>query len=130
MWGNLPNSILRSNPAQVVCNRAATAAKLGRHADSLADANLAIEMDSEYAKAYVRRAQASLKQKVLSVRWVHALGVERHGRYLLRTATRGSVSFATKLHVGISLRLTLAHAAQHLAAAFNICSCCCRRTRS
>ncbi len=43
--------------AQVVCNRAAAAAKLGRHEDSLADAELAIQLDSSYAKAYVRRAQ-------------------------------------------------------------------------
>ena len=43
--------------AQVVCNRAAAAAKLGRHDDALADAELAIELDSSYAKAYVRRAQ-------------------------------------------------------------------------
>jgi tetratricopeptide (TPR) repeat protein len=43
--------------AQVACNRAAAAAKLGRHEDSLADAELAIELDAAYAKAYVRRAQ-------------------------------------------------------------------------
>ncbi|KAL4856376.1 DnaJ subfamily C member 7 [Chlorella vulgaris] len=44
--------------AQVVCNRAAAAAKLGRHDESLSDAELAIELDASYAKAYVRRSQA------------------------------------------------------------------------
>lgn len=42
---------------QVVCNRAAAAAKLGRHQDALADAEEAIQLDASYAKAYVRRAQ-------------------------------------------------------------------------
>lgn len=42
---------------QVACNRAAAAAKLGRHEESLADAELAISMDASYTKAYVRRAQ-------------------------------------------------------------------------
>lgn len=43
--------------AQVVCNRAACALKLGRPQDGLADAERAIELDAGYAKAYVRRAQ-------------------------------------------------------------------------
>jgi hypothetical protein len=58
----------------VVCNRAAAAAKLGRHEDALADAELAIELDSSYAKAYVRRAQVrvySPRCTVLSL--IHAL---------------------------------------------------------
>lgn len=42
---------------QVVCNRAAAAAKLGRHQDALVDAEEAIQLDASYAKAYVRRAQ-------------------------------------------------------------------------
>lgn len=42
---------------QVACNRAAAAAKLGRHDEALADAELAIDLDAGYAKAYVRRAQ-------------------------------------------------------------------------
>ena len=46
-----------SLPPQVVCNRAAAAAKLGRHEDALADAEQAIQLDASYAKAYVRRAQ-------------------------------------------------------------------------
>lgn len=56
--------------AQVACNRAAAAAKLGRHEESLADAELAISMDASYTKAYVRRAQAhqELKQYDAAVR--------------------------------------------------------------
>ncbi|PRW61266.1 DNAJ heat shock N-terminal domain-containing [Chlorella sorokiniana] len=49
--------------AQVVCNRAAAAAKLGRHEDALADAEQAIKLNASYAKAYVRRAQAHLELK-------------------------------------------------------------------
>ncbi len=60
----LPSLPYRHPPAlQVVCNRAAAAARLGRHADALTDAELAIELDSSYTKAYVRRAQVrDLKQ--------------------------------------------------------------------
>jgi hypothetical protein len=53
----LPASLLSSSSLQVVCNRAAAAAKLGRHDESLSDAELAIELDASYAKAYVRRSQ-------------------------------------------------------------------------
>lgn len=50
---------------QAVCNRAAAAAKLGRHQDALADAEQAIQLDASYAKAYVRRAQVGLPRWLL-----------------------------------------------------------------
>ncbi len=61
---------------QVACNRAATAAKLGRHEDALADAELAIELDPNYAKAFVRRAQAhqALKNYEAAIRDLEAAG--------------------------------------------------------
>ena len=43
----------------MACNRAAAAAKLGKHEQALADAELALELDPNYAKAFVRRAQVS-----------------------------------------------------------------------
>ena len=66
--------------AQVACNRAAAAAKLGRHRDALADAELAIELDAGYAKAYVRRAQ---------VRAVPRAGVGRAAEALPQRGTAG-----------------------------------------
>lgn len=54
---SVPTWLAPSPLLQVVCNRAAAAAKLGRHEDALADAEHAIQLDASYAKAYVRRAQ-------------------------------------------------------------------------
>ena len=43
---------------QLPCCRSAAASKLHRPADALADAEKAIEIDPEFAKAYLRRATA------------------------------------------------------------------------
>lgn len=44
--------------ALLMCNRAACAASLGRHADALTDATAALRADPEYAKASLRAAHA------------------------------------------------------------------------
>jgi tetratricopeptide (TPR) repeat protein len=52
--GSLRNTFV----AQVATNRANACLKLARHDDAVADAELAIEADKAFAKAYLRRAQA------------------------------------------------------------------------
>lgn len=54
----------------MACNRSAAAFKLGRVEDSLADAELAIELDASYAKAYVRRAQVGLRSGTWLAGWL------------------------------------------------------------
>lgn len=50
-------------PSPVACplyaNRAAALKKVGKHEEAVKDLNMAIELDNEYVKAYIRRAQCN-----------------------------------------------------------------------
>ncbi|ESO86302.1 hypothetical protein LOTGIDRAFT_195247, partial [Lottia gigantea] len=81
----------KSTNSKLYCNRATVSAKLGKHEDCIKDCTEAIELDSSYVKAYLRRARSYMEvekyeESVRDYEKIYNLDKSREHKRLLNEA--------------------------------------------